>query len=134
MTFNLSYAPFDVDKFLDDALQATNNHKLWNPPCNTYEDEQGFWVQAAVPGLDRKDINIVFEDGVLTVKGEAKEDEKPLNRTYFAREIGWGDFSRSFRLPNNVDPTKVSASYKEGLLTVQIPKREEAKPRQIVVE
>jgi HSP20 family protein len=133
MTFNLSYAPFDVDKFLNDALQVTNNPKAWSPACNTYEDEQGFWVEAAVSGLDRKDINIVFEDGVLTVKGERKEDDS-LKRTYFAREIGWGDFSRSFRLPTNVDPTKVSASYKEGLLTIQIPKREETKPRRIVVE
>jgi HSP20 family protein len=133
MTFNLSYAPFDVDRFLNEALQVAEQPKAWNPACNTYEDEQGFWVEAALPGLDRKDINIVFEDGVLTVKGEQKQDDT-LKRTYFAREIGWGEFSRSFRLPNNVDPSKVSASYKEGLLTVQIPKREETKPRRIVVE
>ena len=135
MTFNLSYAraPFDVDTFLNDALRVTNHPAVWTPVCDTYEDEQGFWVQAALPGLDRKDINIVFDDGVLTVKGEGKEDDS-LKRTYFAREIGWGEFSRSFRLPNNVDPSKVSASYKEGLLTIQIPKREETKPRRIVVE
>jgi HSP20 family protein len=87
----------------------------------------------ALPGLDRKDIGIVFDDGVLTVKGEGKRDDSS-KRTYFAREIESGDFSRSFRLPNNVDPVKVSASYKEGLLTIEIPKREDAKPRQIVVE
>ena len=81
----------------------------------------------------RKDIEIVFDDGVLTVKGERKENDS-VNRTYFAREIGSGDFSRAFRLPNNVDPSKVAASYKEGLLTIEIPKREEAKPRRIVVE
>jgi HSP20 family protein len=133
MTFNLSYAPLDVDKFLNEALQVTNRSSAWNPACNTYEDEQGFWVQVALPGLDRKDIEIVFDDGVLTVKGEGKEND-PLNRTYFAREIGSGDFSRAFRLPNNVDPSKVAASYKEGLLTIEIPKREEAKPRRIVVE
>ena len=132
MTFNLSYAPFDVDKFLKDTLEVANRASAWSPACNTYEDEQGFWVQAALPGLDRKDINIVFDDGVLTVKGEVKEDDSS-KRTYFAREIGWGEFSRSFRLPSNVDPSNVSASYKEGLLTIQIPKREEAKPRRIVV-
>jgi HSP20 family protein len=133
MTFNLSYAPFDVDKFLNDALQAAERPSAWNPACNTYEDEQGFWVQVALPGLDRKDIDIVFDDGVLTVKGQGNGDGT-LNRTYFAREIGSGDFSRSFRLPNNVDPSKVSASFKEGLLTIEIPKREDAKPRRIVVE
>lgn len=133
MTFNLSYAPFDVDKFLNDTLEAANRSSAWNPACNTYEDEQGFWVQMALPGLDRKDIDIVFDDGALTIKGQGKEDDTS-NRTYFAREIGSGDFSRSFRLPSNVDPGKVSASYKEGLLTIEIPKREDAKPRRIVVE
>ena len=133
MTFNLSYAPFDVDKFLKDTLEVTNRASAWNPACNTYEDEHGFWVQVALPGLDRKDIEIVFDDGVLTVKGEGKGDDS-TSRTYFAREIASGDFSRSFRLPSNVDPGKVSASYKEGLLTVAIPKREDAKPRRIVVE
>jgi HSP20 family protein len=69
----------------------------------------------------------------LTVKGEQKEEAAP-NRTYFTREIDRGNFARAFRLPSTVDPGKVSASYKEGLLTIQIPKREETKPRQIAVE
>src|SRR6184192_897452 len=109
------------------------NPAVWDPACNTYEDEQGYWVQVVLPGLDRKDINIVFEDGVLTVKGEPKEEAAP-NRTYFTREIERGSFARAFRLPSTVDPGKVSASYKEGLLTIQIPKREETKPRQITIE
>ena len=131
MTFNVNYAPFDVDKFLRDALHA-DQPAVWDPACNTYEDEQGYWVQVALPGLDRTDLNIVFEDGVLTVKGELKEAAS--NRTYFTREIERGNFARAFRLPGTVDPGKVSASYKEGLLTIQIPKREETKPRQIAVE
>jgi HSP20 family protein len=133
MTFNLSYAraPFDVDTFLNDALRVTNHPAVWTPVCDTYEDEQGFWVQTVLPGLDRKDINILFEDGVLTVKGERKEEAS--NRAYFEREIGRGEFSRSFRLPENVDGSKVTASYKDGLLTIQIPKREETKPLKIVI-
>ena len=131
MTFNVNYAPFDVDKFLRDALHA-DEPAVWDPACNTYEDEQGYWVQVALPGLERKDINIVFEDGVLTVKGELKEAAP--DRTYFTREIERGNFARAFRLPGTVDPGKVSASYKEGLLTIQIPKREETKARQIAVE
>ena len=129
----LSYAPFDVDKFLHDALHVVNHPAVWEPACNTYEDEQGFCVQVALPGLDRKDISIVFEDGVLTVKGEGKEDVSST-RTYFAQEIGSGGFSRSFRLPNTVDPSKVSATSKEGLLTIQIPKREAAKLKRIEIQ
>ena len=131
MTFSVNYAPFDVDKFLRDALHADQS-AAWDPACNTYEDEEGYWVQVALPGMERKDINIVFEDGVLTVKGELKEATP--NRTYFTREIERGNFARAFRLPGTVDPGKVSASYKEGLLTIQIPKREETKARQIAVE
>jgi HSP20 family protein len=133
MTFNLSYAPFDVDKFLQDTLQVAKQPAVWAPACTTYEDEQGFWVQMALPGVERKDIDIVFEDRILTVTGETKKDEA-ANRTYYAQEIEGGGFSRSFRLPRNVDPGKVTATSKEGLLTVHIPKREETKPRKIVVE
>jgi HSP20 family protein len=70
----------------------------------------------------------------LTLKGERKDDTTDSKRTYFAREIGGGAFSRSFRLPTDADTNKVSASFKEGMLTVGVPKREEAKPRRISIE
>ena len=107
---------------------------VWAPACNAYEDEHGFWIQAALPGMDRKDIEISVEDGVLSLRGERKDDTTDQTRTYFVREVGWGAFSRSFRLPTNVDPNKVTAHYRDGILTVQLPKREEAKPRRISIE
>jgi HSP20 family protein len=129
-----TYAPFDVDRLLDEAFRSASGRSVWAPACNAYEDEQGLWIQAALPGMDRKDIEIVVEDGVMTLKGERKGETTAENRTYFAHEIGLGLFSRSFRLPTNVDANKVSASYKEGVLTVHLPKREEAKPRRIMIE
>ena len=129
----MTLATFDVDRLLSDALRTIGEPAVWTPACNTYEDDHGFRVQAALPGLERKDIEIVLEDSVLTIKGERK-NEQESKRTYFAREIGWGAFSRSFRLPDNVDANKVSASYKDGVLMVELPKREEAKPRHITVE
>jgi HSP20 family protein len=105
----------------------------WAPPCNAYEDEHGFHVEVAVPGLNRDDMEIVFEDGVLIVKGERKSESPDGNRRYFAHEIGWGAFSRSFRLPTYIDPEKVSASYKDGILMMALPKREEAKARRIEI-
>lgn len=123
---------FDIDQLLSGALQTVGGSAVWAPPSNTYEDDQGFWVQVGLPGMDRKDIQITLEDSVLSVKGERK-DETPEHRRYFMRELGAGTFSRSFRLPSNVDPAKVSASHKEGVLTIALPKREEAKPRQITV-
>ncbi|TLY17123.1 MAG: Hsp20/alpha crystallin family protein [Nitrospirae bacterium] len=129
-----NYTPFDVDKFLSDALGTVGAETVWAPACNAYEVEQGFWIQAALPGMERKDINISLEDGLLTLKGERKEETAESQRTYFLREIGSGPFSRSFRLPTNVDASKASATYKDGVLTVGLPKREEAKPSRITIE
>jgi HSP20 family protein len=118
----------DVDRWLQDTLRNTNVAG-WAPPFNAYEDEHGFHIEVALPGVDRQDMNILFEDGVLTVKGERKEARSDQARRYFAQEIGWGGFSRSFRLPSYIDPDKVSASFKEGVLMLDLPKRDEAKPR-----
>ena len=122
----------NVDQLLSDALRSFEGSAVWTPPCNAYEDEHGFWIEAGVPGMDRKEIDITLEDSVLTVKGQRKQAQ-PENRRYFVQEFGVGAFSRSFRVPANVDPNKVVASYKEGVLTITLPKREEAKPRQITV-
>lgn len=124
---------FDVDKFLDEALRAANGTASWSPACNAYEDERSYWVQAALPGWDRKDIEIVVEEEVLTIKGARKEDGSQ-DRTYFVREMNHGPFVRSFKLPNTADQTKVAATFKDGILTIEVPKREETKPRRIVIE
>ena len=128
----MALTTFDVDRLLTDTLRGMKGPG-WAPPCDAYEDEHGFHVHVALPGLDRRDIEIVFEDGVLVVKGERKGENPESARRYFAQEIGWGAFSRSFRLPTYVDPDKVSASYKNGILTLAMPKREEAKPRRIEI-
>ena len=130
-----SQANDQIDRLWNEVFGSLGGGGLaWAPACNTYEDEQGFWVEVAVPGFDQKDIELAIDDGVLTVKGERKNDTPEADRTYFVREIGMGAFSRSFRLPSNVDPNKVSASYKRGVLTIELPKREESKPRRITIE
>jgi HSP20 family protein len=131
-----TYASFDVqlDKFLGDALRAVNGQAaVWAPACNVYEDADRFWVEALVPDMEPKEIEITIEDDVLTIKGERKEAVNE-QRSYLAHEISWGPFARSFRLPQHVESRRVSASYKNGLLRVELPKREEVKPRRITVE
>jgi Molecular chaperone (small heat shock protein) len=128
----MALTSFDVDRLLNDTLRNMNGAG-WAPPCNAYEDEHGFHVEVAVPGLSRQDMELVFEDGVLTVKGNVRAMASRIRR-YFAHEIGWGAFSRSFRLPTYIDPEKVSASYKDGILTMALPKREEAKARRIEID
>jgi HSP20 family protein len=128
----MALATVDVDRLLQETLRSMKAPE-WAPPCNAYEDEHGFHIEVALPGADRQDMNIVFEDGVLRVKGERNDASSENSRRYFAHEIGWGAFSRSFRLPTYIDPDKVSASYNDGVLVLDLPKREEAKPRRIEI-
>ena len=106
----------------------------WVPPVDIYEtDNNEVVVKAELPDMKREDISVTFENNVLTLKGERKyENEVPRDR--FQRfERFYGSFSRSFTLPATVDATKISAAYKDGVLTVRLPQREEAKPKQITI-
>jgi HSP20 family protein len=130
-----TYSPFEVqlDKFLGDVLHSTSGQAaVWSPACNVSEDVDRFWVEASIPGMEPNDIEITLEDDVLTIKGERKEETHPT-RSYLAREMSSGPFSRAFRLPQQVDATRVSASYKNGVLRIELPKREEVKPRRITI-
>ena len=106
----------------------------WVPPVDIYETEQHEIVlKAELPDMKREDIGVTFENNVLTLKGERK-GEQQVSRDRFQRvERFQGSFSRSFTLPATVDASRISASYKDGVLTVRLPQREEAKPKQITV-
>jgi HSP20 family protein len=130
-----TYSPFEVqlDRFLGDVLRSSGRAAVWAPACNVYEDGDRFWVEASIPGMESKDIEIMIEDDVLTIKGERK-GQTDQNRSYLAKEMSYGPFSRTFRLPQQVDATRVSASYKNGVLHVELPKRDEVKPRRITID
>ena len=91
-------------------------------------------MEADVPGLSQDDIEITYENGILTIAGEAKSGADEKKGGYHLRERRWGKFSRSFRLPETADGERVSAALKDGVLTLRIPTREEAKPRRIPVK
>ncbi|HET7909848.1 MAG TPA: Hsp20/alpha crystallin family protein [Nitrospira sp.] len=123
-----------IDRIFEDALRAFGSSDgSWVPPCNAWEDSNGFYVQMALPGWESKDVALEVNNQMLVVKGE-KADEASGSRKHLIREIAEGRFVRMFKLPTTVDHEKASASYKNGLLTISFPKREEAKPRRIVVE
>jgi HSP20 family protein len=123
-----------IDRLLDDAIQSVNEWShSWDPTCNVFEGEQGFTVQMVLPGLEANQINVAVENGMLQITGERKPDTSE-DKTWYARDIAAGKFSCSFRLPDYVDQGKSAASYKQGLLTVTFPKREQAKPRRIKIE
>ena len=106
----------------------------WIPPVDIFETEQHEVVlKAELPDMKREDIQLTFENGVLTIRGERKFGEEVRRENYHRVERHHGTFSRSFTLPNTVDSARINASYKDGLLTVRLPQREEAKPKQIAV-
>jgi HSP20 family protein len=108
--------------------------RSWVPPVDIYETAQHeVVVKAELPEMKREDISVTFENNVLTLKGERKMAEEVANDRFQRLERFYGSFSRSFTLPSTVDASNISAIYKDGVLTVRLPQREEAKPRQISV-
>ena len=106
----------------------------WNPSVDVYEDQNGIVLEADLPGLKLGDFDLSIENNVLTLKGERKFEKKAEEGNYHRVERGYGGFTRSFTLPTTVDVNNVGADFKEGVLRVTLPRREETKPRQIQVQ
>jgi HSP20 family protein len=107
----------------------------WVPPVDIYQTgDQELVLKAELPEIAREDIDITIENFVLTIKGEKKPGADVKQEQFHHVERRYGTFSRSFSLPQTVDAGKVSADYKNGVLSVRLPLREEAKPRQIKVD
>jgi HSP20 family protein len=107
----------------------------WVPPVDVYQNgDHGLVLKAELPDMAREDIGITIEDGVLTLKGEKRLSSDVKEEQFHHVERRYGAFTRSFSLPATVDAGKVSAEYKNGVLTVRLPVREDAKPRSIKVD
>ena len=116
----------------DEGLMTSGS---WVPPVDIYQSgDHEIVLKAELPDMVREDIDITVDNGTLTVKGEKKPSAEITQDQFHRIERHYGVFSRSFSLPQTVDATKVGAEYKNGVLTVRLPMREEAKPRQIKVE
>jgi HSP20 family protein len=103
------------------------------PPVDVYEDEHNVTLKIEVPGIDEKDIDVHIENNLLTVHGERKFEKEEKEENFRRVERQYGSFTRTFTLPPTVDAEKVSASYDKGILKVTLPKKAEAKPKQIKV-
>ncbi|WP_447976823.1 Hsp20/alpha crystallin family protein [Candidatus Nitrospira bockiana] len=118
----------DVDRLIHEALAGTTPIA-----CNVWEDQERFVIEVAVPGWDPKALDATIANGMLTIRGTAS-DSSDAGRTYLVHEHGLASFERSFILPEFVDPSKVVASCKDGLLRIEVSKREDAKPRRILID
>jgi len=116
----------------DDGLLTSG---AWVPPVDVYQNgDQEVVLKAELPDMTREDIDITVDKGTLTIRGDKKVDASVKEDQFHRVERRYGTYSRSFSLPQTVDATKVAAEYKNGVLTVKLPLREESRPRQIKVE
>ena len=120
-----------LDEVFNNDFKRSNYSpiKTTLPKVNIREDENGYEVELAAPGFEKKDFNINVEENVLTISSEKKEDQKEEDKNYSRREFSFQSFSRSFTLPDSADAEKIKAKYDNGILAISISKKEEAKPR-----
>ena len=132
--------PFEtqVDRLFSEAVGALGARaREYDPACNVWEDADHFGIELALPGWKSDDIVIQAENGFVTVEGKRHEqsmDENQAGKTYHVWEMKTGTFSRSFRLPTNLEWDQANASFSDGVLTMAFPKRADAKPRRIAIQ
>jgi HSP20 family protein len=125
----------EVARTFDDRLGLRGGESVgWTPAEDIYEDEEGLTLKFELAGVEPKDVDIRFENGTLTLRGERKLEKEDKRENYHRVERAYGLFTRSFSLPTTVDPEHIQASSKNGVLVVHLPKRAEAKPKSIQVK
>jgi HSP20 family protein len=125
-----SFRPFFVPSFFDnDFLPVMPNRNSSMPAVNIREDEKNYILDFAIPGIDKKDLKIDMKDEVLTISHENKSESEKNEDGYRRKEFSYSAFSRSFYIPENVNRDKIEANYKDGVLTVSLPKEEDEKKK-----
>ncbi|MCX7677711.1 MAG: Hsp20/alpha crystallin family protein [Spirochaetes bacterium] len=128
-----------LDNLFDDFFSLTPTSMFefeWSPSVDVVEDERAIHVKAEIPGIDEKDLKVTLENNVLVIEGEKKEErhEEDKNTRYVVSERRFGSFRRAISLPDGIKTDKIRASFKKGVLQIEIPKDESAKPRKINIE
>lgn len=129
-----------MNQIFEDALARSRGRDeglrtgMWTPAVDIYETNDSVVVKAELPGVDKDQIAVEVKDGILSLRGERKFEKEVKEESYHRIERSYGGFQRSFSLPVSVDPNKVTARFKDGVLEVNLPKKEQAKPKQIQVD
>jgi HSP20 family protein len=127
----------EFDRLFDDRVAWPRSEWQmpgWGLDLDVAENEENFVVKASLPGINPDDLDVTVTDNVLTIKGEVKSDETIKEEQYHLRERRFGSFSRSVTLPVSVNTDQVEATYENGVLTLQLPKTEEHKPKRIGIK
>jgi HSP20 family protein len=131
---NLAALPRDINRFFNDlGGDFWNSDTVWSPAVDITETEDGFEVKAEIPGMKKEEIKINYEDDMLTLAGERNHETEENGKNFHRIERRYGKFERRFHLPKNMKADSIKANYKDGVLTVSIPKSEEAKPKEIAI-
>jgi HSP20 family protein len=134
---SLTHDPFGSLRLFEDAvtrmMSEPRTSRPWSPAVDIVETEDELIVKADLPDVRLEDIDVRVENGTLSLKGERKFEKELADKGYHRIERSYGSFMRSFSVPSSVDTEKVSADYKNGVLTVTLPKKEAAKPKQVKV-
>jgi HSP20 family protein len=121
--------------FGDERLQFRAGDSVgWTPACDIYEDGEEIVVRAELAGVAPADVQLGFENGVLTLKGERKLEKDDRRENYHRLELSYGTFTRAFSMPATIDAEKIRAESKQGVLVIHLPKKPEAKPKSIQVK
>jgi len=128
----------EMDRLFDDFFGVTparreNAQALWAPPVDVREDKDNYIIEAELPGMSKDQIHLELENNVLSIKGERNFERKEEGENYHLMERSYGSFYRSFSLPKNVDGEQIGAEYKDGVLRVTLPKKEEVKPKKVEI-
>ena len=126
----------EVTRLFDGSLGLTRSTESygWTPAVDVFEDTEGVTFKFDLPEVEGKDVDVRLEDGTLTVRGERKLEREEKREGYHRIERAYGTFARSFSLPATLDPEKVTAEHKNGVLRIFVPRRAEAKPKSINVK
>jgi HSP20 family protein len=128
-------ASMEIDRLNHMLTDFYGTARSWMPAVDIFEtNDREFVVKAELPEMKREDISVTFENGALTLTGERTAPFDAAAGTFHRSERAYGRFSRSFTLPATVDANRINAGYKDGVLTIRVPQREEVKPRQITVD
>ena len=123
-----------MDQFFNNNWLNTRSDSDWMPAVDIEEDENGYKFFVELPGMEKDDVKISLNDDILTIKGEKKYEKKDENKNYHCYERRYGTFERAFRLNSDVIIDKIDATFKNGVLQVELPKAEIAKPKEIEVK
>ncbi|MGB9773233.1 MAG: Hsp20/alpha crystallin family protein [Bacteroidota bacterium] len=125
----------DFDRMFDSLLRGGEEElTMWAPSADISESDDAYEVRLDLPGVSKDDVKITLENRTLCVQGERKQEKETKGKNYHRMERVYGSFQRTFTLPSTVKTDKIDAKFKDGVLTITLPKAEEAKPKQIEIK